>query len=241
MAYRGDFFMSVVIMIVAELIMPLLSILIYRNGASFPGWSLNEVLLLQAVFMMSKGIALPLFIGMVFNILYLVSQGSFDVLLLRPRSTLFIVITRSLNVQDFSKFFGGLIFFIVALLHLDRPDQGRWLGFVLLFLVSLLIMFAITVLMAACVVRWIGSYRIFDIYERVTNFGFYPGTIYASPIKATISYVLPIAMIAYFPAAFLLGKPVDGMQYAIIASFGFLAVSLWVWTAVLKKYTSAGG
>ncbi len=59
MAYRGDFIMSMLIMMVVELFGPLVTLLIYHNGASFPGWQRHEVLLLQGVFLLSRGIAFP--------------------------------------------------------------------------------------------------------------------------------------------------------------------------------------
>ena len=54
MAYRADFFMSIFIMMIVEMFGPLITLLIYSNGASFPGWQQHEVLLLQGVFLLSR-------------------------------------------------------------------------------------------------------------------------------------------------------------------------------------------
>lgn len=54
MAYRADFFISILIMLAVEAFMPLVTYLIYKNGASLPGWNMYEALLIQGVFMLSR-------------------------------------------------------------------------------------------------------------------------------------------------------------------------------------------
>src|SRR5690242_8307395 len=60
MAYRSHFFLSVILLIAGDLLVPMITLLVYRSGASFPGWSLHEALLIQGVFGLAKGIAFPL-------------------------------------------------------------------------------------------------------------------------------------------------------------------------------------
>ena len=61
LAYRGDLYISMFVTLLGEAVLPLITLLIYRSGASFPGWSLGEAMLVQAVFMLAKGIAYPFF------------------------------------------------------------------------------------------------------------------------------------------------------------------------------------
>jgi len=61
MAYRADFFISILIMLIVEAFGPLVTYLVYKNGASLPGWSMYEALLIQGVFMLSRGISFPFF------------------------------------------------------------------------------------------------------------------------------------------------------------------------------------
>src|SRR5690606_27676362 len=83
MAYRSHFFLSVLLLIIGDLVVPLITLLIYQSGASFPGWSLHEALLVQAIFVLGKGVAFPFFFGMVGTTLSLVREGTFDLLLLK--------------------------------------------------------------------------------------------------------------------------------------------------------------
>src|SRR5690606_34729587 len=90
MAYRADFAISVVMMLIGDMMVPLVTLLIYTSGASFPGWELHEVIMIQAVFTLAKGIAFPFFFGIVGNTLNHVREGSFDLILIKPRGALFM-------------------------------------------------------------------------------------------------------------------------------------------------------
>ena len=41
-AYRADFIMGSIITLLSNILFPLVTVLIYANGASFPGWNMWE-------------------------------------------------------------------------------------------------------------------------------------------------------------------------------------------------------
>jgi len=241
MAYRGDFFISIFIMLIGELVAPLTMFLIYRNGATFPGWNLYEVLLIQAIFLISKGIASPLFFGIIFNTLSKVRDGSFDILLLKPHSALFMTMVTAFDSEDIGKLIGGIAIFTIAITNLQMPGIFQWLQFFLLMLLSIITLFSFTLIMAGTVFKWVGNGRVFEIYDSVTNFGLYPTSIFSKTVQLIITSIIPVAIIGFLPAATLLGKPSSGIFAAVVSSFIFLLFSLWFWNFMLEKYTSAGG
>lgn len=241
MAFRADFFIAFSIMLVSELFLPFISILIYEKGVSFPGWSLYEVLLIQSIFVMSKGISFPIFIGMVFNIIHNVRMGTLDIMMIRPQPLLFTMLTNNIVVHDFGKFFGGIALFIFAMYHLPAPGFLDWLQFIGLFLLSLAIIFAFTVLFSVYSVRFLGSYHVFSLIDPVANFGMYPISIFTTPIKVIISSIIPVAVIGFLPASSLLHRTPDGLYITVAVAILFVAGSLYLWSRTLSKYTSAGG
>ena len=106
MAYRGDFLMSMLIMMIVEFSGPVITLIIYGNGASFPGWSQYEVLLLQGIFLLSRGISFPFFMGIVWNTIQRVQEGTFDLLLIKPRSILLMSIVTAFDSEDLGKLIG---------------------------------------------------------------------------------------------------------------------------------------
>ena len=241
MAYRGDFIISTTMMFIVEFIVPLVTYLVYKSGASFPGWSLYEVLLIQGVFLLAKGIASPTFFGMIFNTLGRVREGTFDLLLIKPRSTLFMLIVTAFDSEDLGKLAGGIILFTISLAHLPPPSWWQWLQFLLLLVLSLVVLFSFSLLMSGSVFKWVGNSRVYEIFDSVTSFGLYPISIFSKALQTIITWVIPITLIGSYPAAVLLGKPSGGVVGACVASIIFLSVSLSFWRFMLKSYTSAGG
>ncbi|WP_219833986.1 ABC transporter permease [Paenibacillus sp. R14(2021)] len=241
LAYRGDLYFSMLVTLLGETVLPLITLLIYRSGASFPGWSLSEVMLIQAVFMLAKGLAYPFFFGMVYNTLDRVQDGTFDVLLLKPRSALFMTLVTGFSIDGLGRLLGGLALFLIALTGVHVPGAAAWLGFIMLMVMSVCILFASALFMSGMLFHWVGSSRVYEIHDSITAFGRYPRTIYAKPLQWILTYVLPVAMIAFLPASTLLGRANAGLAGAIAFSVVFLAAGLLFWHGMLRKYSSAGG
>lgn len=241
MAYRADFFFCCVMIFISELIFPLLTMLIYSTGGSFPGWNLSEVMVLQGVFMLSKGTANLLFFGVVYNTLSRVREGTYDLLMIKPVSTLYISVASGFEPDSIGTVAGGLMVIAYSLKNLSQPLIMEWLRFVLIFFMSVLVMFAFAVLMAATVFKWVGNSRIYEIFDNITAFGNYPRSIFSKSFQNIISFVIPVGIIAFYPASALLGKDVSGLLPSIFICVLFLLLSLAVWRFMLSRYTSAGG
>lgn len=241
MAYRADFFFCCVMIFISELILPLLTMLIYSTGGSFPGWSLSEVMVLQGVFMLSKGTANLLFFGVVYNTLSRVREGTYDLLMIKPVSTLYISVASGFEPDSIGTVTGGVLVVIYSLRKLSQPLLTEWMRFVLIFFLSVLVMFAFAVLMAATVFKWVGNSRIYEIFDSITSFGNYPRSIFSKSFQNIISFVIPVGIIAFYPASALLGKDVSGILPSVFICVLFLLLSLAVWRFMLSRYTSAGG
>ncbi|MBH5319877.1 ABC-2 family transporter protein [Paenibacillus sp. GSMTC-2017] len=240
-AYRSHFFLSLFLMIAGDLLVPMLTLLVYSSGVSFPGWSLHEALLIQGIFGLAKGIAFPLFFGMIGSTLSLVREGTFDLLLLKPRPTLFMTILHGLDPEDFGRLFSGGILFGYALSGLESPTVGGWLQFAGLFMASLAVLCAFSLFMSGILFKWVGGSRVYDMFDSITSFGLYPGTIYAKSFQQLTTYVIPVALIAFIPAKALLGRAGWETLWAAIVGILFLAVGIAFWQRMLRSYTSAGG
>ncbi|NLD48595.1 MAG: multidrug ABC transporter permease [Clostridiaceae bacterium] len=241
MAYRADFFISTFIMLLVEFMTPLVTYLIYRNGASLPGWSMYEVLLIQGIFLLSRGIAFPFFFGIVWNTIDRVREGTFDLLLIKPRSVLHMAIITGFDSEDIGKLLGGLVLFTAALLNLPFPGISEWLKFIAIFFVSLVVMFGFAIILAGLGIVWVGNYRVYEIFFSISNFGMYPASIFSKLFQTIITSVLPISMLGFVPASVLLGKPAEGTIHSVLTSFVFLFASLLFWKTMLARYTSSGG
>lgn len=240
-SYRADFFFSAIMIFIAELIVPFITLLIYRTGVAFPGWPVNEALLLQGVFILSRGAANLLFFGLVWNTLDRVREGTYDLLLIKPGSTLFLSIATGFEPDSIGVIVSGLAISVFSLSKLPEPGIINIAAFLLLFLLSLIVLFSFALLMSGSVFKWVGNSRIYEIFDSIASFGNFPRTIFSRAFQTIISYIIPIAVIGFLPASALLGKRTDGILATTFICFVFLFISSVFWKKMLSKYTSAGG
>src|SRR5690606_27351070 len=241
MAYRSHFILSVLLLIVGDLVVPLVTLLVYRSGASFPGWTLHEALLVQAVFVLAKGIAFPFFFGMVGTTLSQVREGTFDLLLLRPRPVMFMSMLSGFDPDDFGRLVSGSVLFAFAMQGIVIPGGAAWVQFSLLFIASIAILYSMSLFLSGILFRWVGSSRVFDIFDAVSGFGMYPGTIFSKALQNVFTYILPIGLIAFVPASALLGREGWGSLWTLASAAALVLLGIVYWNRMLKNYTSAGG
>lgn len=241
MAYRVDFFLSIVIMLFEEMLAPLITILVYHNGASFPGWSVYEALLIQSIFLLAKGIAFPFFFGIVWNTIERVRDGVFDLLLIKPKSVLFMAIVTGFDSEDLGKLCGGITLFVLSISRIPAPGILEWVQFGALFFVALVVLFGFALILAGLGIVWIGNFRVYEIFFSITNFGMYPAALFSKGLQTLITVIIPIAILGFIPATALLGKPATGTLEAVGSGIIFFGVSFLFWHWMLKKYSSAGG
>jgi ABC-2 type transport system permease protein len=242
MAYRFDFFSGIVVSLIGQMLLPIVTLIIYAAGASFPGWNYHEVLLIQSVFIMSTSVANTLFFGVVILVMEHIREGTFDLYLIKPAPVTLLAVGRSFSFEGVFVFAGGLALFIYALSALPIPGALAWVQFVLVFLLAVAVLLGITFLIAATLFKWVGNSRLFEVYESVIEFGRYPASIYSKSFRAVITYAVPVALLGTIPASVLL-KPgsVGGLLLAALFAFVFLGIGFAVWKLMLKSYSSTGG
>lgn len=241
MAYRGDFFISIVIMLFEEMLAPLITVLVYHNGASFPGWGMYEALLIQSIFLLARGIAFPFFFGIVWNTIERVRDGVFDLLLIKPKSVLFLAIVTGFDSEDLGKLVGGITLFTLSVSRIPSPGVMEWVQFAALFFIALIILFGFALILAGLGIVWIGNFRVYEIFFSITNFGMYPTGLFPKGLQTLITIIIPIAILGYLPATALLDRPAAGTLGSVAAGIIFFLFSFWFWHWMLKKYTGAGG
>src|SRR5690554_3769716 len=241
LAYRGNFLIRFFVMLLSDLLFPLVTLLVYGSGAAFPGWTLEEVLLIQGVFMIAKGFAYLFFFGLVWNIGEMVREGLFDLLLIKPCSVIHLAAATSFSLENSGSLLGGSGIFIYAVSKIPKPGLWEWAAFFLLFLLSLSVLFSFSLLMSGTLFKWVGNSRIYEIFNTITQFGLFPKTIYSRAFQNILTYLIPIAMIAFFPAAVLKGDKPEGLFLSAGICLVFLFAAKLFWHAMLKSYSSAGG
>lgn len=248
-AYRFDFFLGLGVNLLFEAVAPVVTWLIYRAsaGSGFPGWTLEEALVIQGVFLLARGLGFTVFQPLVWTVNNMVRSGTFEVVLLKPRNPLLVCMTRSVNLQSLGTAAGGALVTGWALSQCGGPGPGGWIAFALLLGMSLCVLFAFSLISAATLFVWVGNGRMEELLEALYQFARYPMGIYQAGLRLVLSVVIPLGALAWFPALALLGRL--GSPAEALATLGpglagaafFLALGLGLWNFMIRRYSGAGG
>jgi ABC-2 type transport system permease protein len=246
--YRVSFVLDLTGAFLISFIDFLAVLVIFHNVPQLDGWNVHEVALLYAVSSISFALT-DLAIGHLDQFPQLVRDGNFDVLLVRPRSTLYQVISSDFALRRLGKAIQGLTVLVYALgsLHIDWT-----VGRAALLIVSVpagSVIFASVWVVGACLAFWTtdgGEFTNAFTYGG-TFMAQYPIDIYSAWLRRFLAYIVPLAFVCYFPALYVLGKP-DPLGLPRILDFASplvaiaaAAVAGTIWQGAVRRYRSAGG
>ena len=241
LTYRLNFVLSMLITLLFNAFFPLVTILVYRAGASFPGWNIYEVLLMQSVFTLSNGLACIMFSGVLWTTMQHIREGSYEIVLLRPVNPLFFLIVSHFDPENAGLIIGGGALFAFSLAHTGIASFAAIPQFLFLFTAGFAVMAGMQMIMAATSFKWVGNSRIPEIFDSITAFGKYPATIFPRAVKSIATFIIPVGMIGFFPASALLGRLDPAAIFAVVPCILFLFLGIWLYQYMVKLYEGVGG
>ena len=241
LTYRLNFIMSMIITLGFNILFPLVTILIYGSGASFPGWSFFEVLLIQSIYTLSLGFACIAFSNVFWATMNHIRAGSYDVVLLRPMNPLFFLIATNFDTGSFGLVIGGGVLFGISLSQIGSVSLASVPLFLLLFAAGFAVMAGTQMIMAATAFKWVGNGRLPEILDSILTFGKYPLNIFPQAVKGVTTFIIPVSMIGFFPASALLGRAETLALFAVLPCILFMLFGIWLYHHMIRLYEGVGG
>ncbi|MBP0963988.1 MAG: ABC-2 family transporter protein [Oscillospiraceae bacterium] len=240
-AYRADFILGNFITLLSNIIFPLVTVLIYANGAEFPRWDMWEVLLIQSVFSMSSGASAMFCGGILWTTMDHIQSGSFETVLLKPLPPLFFIAAANFDTGSIGLFFGGLVMTVISALKTGMCKAENIPLFLLLFASGAAVMCGLDLIMAAISFKWVGNSCIPEIFDSIKEFGKYPLEIFPRGIQALSAIIIPVACVGFFPASALLGRLDTRAFISVLPCLLFFLFGIWLYDRMIKLYEGVGG
>jgi len=216
---------------------------IFSQIPTLGGWGFYEILFIYGFAQIPRGLD-HMFTDLIWLLANdMVIEGSFDRYLLRPIHPLFHLCADRFQQDGLGELVVGIIIVSVSAPHLSFISAPL---LVPLFVVSVLlgmVIYTSVKLFFASLAFWIkDSGPVLQVAYNTAEFAKYPVGIYNAPIRFILTYILPFAVIAYYPAAAFLGKePLwrsIGLE-AIVAAVSWI-VSYGLFKRGMNRYESAG-
>jgi ABC-2 type transport system permease protein len=169
----------------------------------------------------------------------MIVNGDFDLVLVRPISALFRVLMGGADVTDLITIPPLIILttYYGALLH---PMFYQTIIYLVLLANGFLIATAFHIIVLSFAIVTLEVDHTTMIYRDLTSLGRLPVDIYQQPLRAFLTYLIPVGIMITLPAKAMMGLVgPSGILIALLVGIIFVFVSLKFWNYALTKYSSA--
>lgn len=242
MQYKMSFFLSAVGQFLVSFNVFLGIYFMFGRFHEVKGYSYSEVLLCFSVVLMEFSVAecfargFDAFSGMV-------RQGEFDRIMVRPRSPVLQVLGSKFELTRIGRFAQALVMFVYGVGHC--PAAWTWTRVLTVFLMvfgGVLLFCGIFMVYAAlCFFTLEGLEFMNVLTDGAKEHGKYPFDVYGKRILQICTFVVPYALVQYFPLQYVLGRTDQWqLMFCPFGTVPFFLICYGVWRFGVRHYQSAG-
>lgn len=241
MEFRVDFYFRIVMDCIFYFIQFLFFNIIYEHTSLLAGWNMQQMYIFIAAYIFIDAAKMTVFANNCWWFPVYVNRGDLDYYLTKPVSTLFFLSFREFAANSFLNLVisCGILVYAIQVYPEDLSNFKIFI-FILLLINGTVLNYLMHLLFLISVF-WTHSPRGFsDVFWSISHSLERPDRMYTGFIKFLFTYILPFALMASFPAKFLLEA---NQWHLLITIFGmtafFFILVLIFWRQGLKNYTSA--
>ena len=217
--------------------------LVFEQIPNLQGWTLEQLIFIYGFAQIPRGID-HLFTDNIWMIAWrLVISGDFDRYMLRPMNVFFQVICEKLQPDALGELLVG---FILLGISMSKGILIVDAAHIVLFVISIFagaIIYTSIKLFFSTLSFWVKQSGPFlQVAYEMADFAKYPIEIYAKPVQFILTWIIPFAFVAYFPASyFMIEKSAlgtIGVECVIATVFWIVAYRFFNYG--ISKYESAG-
>ncbi|AGM99203.1 ABC transporter permease [Streptococcus iniae] len=241
MEYKVDFFVGVLGVFLTQGLNLLFLKVLFQHIPSLEGWKFQEIAFIYGFSLIPKGIDHLFFDNLWALGQRLVRKGDFDKYLTRPISPLFHVLVETFQVDALGELLVGIFLLSTSFSSIDWS-----LTKMMLFIVSIpfaTLIYTSLKIATASIAFWTKqSGAVTYIFYMFNDFAKYPMSIYNHFLRWLISFIIPFAFTAYYPASYFLKGENAAFNVGglCLVSLLFIGIALQLWKKGLDAYESAG-
>ncbi len=217
--------------------------LVFEKIPNLNGWSFDEIVFIYGFAQLPRGID-HLFTDNIWLLSSpMIVRGNFDRYLIRPINPLFHLIADRFQPDALGELIVGCSLITISL---SRLHLSLGLIDIMLMLFAVLcgsVIYTSIKLFFASLAFWIkDSFSIMHLTYMTSEFAKYPLSIYSKPIQIAISFIIPFAFAAFFPASYFVNKAnfIESIGTGLIVAIVSFCIAYFTWLQGIKVYESAG-
>lgn len=220
---------------------------ITRQFGAIDGWKFEDMTMLYGLNLFTYSIAGVLFWYTVFHLDEEITSGNLDSYLIRPMGLVKQMICRRFGDTFLGQIVVTLIFMVSAIAKIDyQMTAFSYIYLVFAVLGGVLIQSGAMIILGSLSFWMLRSSDLADIvYYDMRTFVHYPLSIFPAFIRIVLTYVLPWAIINYYPSLIILNKVQTTEEFVLgilspVIGILFFLLSLFVFNRGLRRYSGSG-
>ncbi len=242
MQYKVSFFLTMLAQFFVSFEVFLGVYFMFQRFHSVEGFTYSQVLLCYSAVLFQFYLAEFFFRGFD-RFASMLGNGQFDRILVRPRNTVFQVITSQMDFTRMGRLLQGFVLLPYAMATAGVEwNFLRVLTLLFMILGGTLLFAGIFVLGATLSFFTTAGLEVVNVFtDGVKEHGKYPLSIYGKRVLEFCTFVIPYALVRYYPLLYLLGRSTDLLYVflPLIAS-AFLIPCWLLWRFGVRHYRSTG-
>lgn len=176
----------------------------------------------------------------VYRFRFMVVEGTFDYVLLKPINSLFRVLFGGADILDVFMLIPIVLAIIYVSLKMPPVTLFNLVIYLLLIINSLVLTTAFHIIVAAIGILTTTVDHTIMIYRDITSTGRIPVDIYREPVRGLLTFIIPVGIIMTFPVKALMGLlSFQGILISFLLGIFIFWASVRFWKYALTKYSSA--
>ncbi len=239
--YKANFWMMTVSGIAMRGIFYLAVMILYNNLPDIAGWRAGELYLIMSYLFLSEGLCTIMFDG-VWHLSRLVATGTFDVMLARPVSPLYQLLSDQIGLQGFGIIPLGLVTFVMSMLTLQWLTPLNILLSLLFLACGVVLRMSSTLLFVSAIfyVPPGSNLNVSFLAHSVGEYARYPLNIYPFWMRAILLFVIPMAFAGYVPTLILRDMNLWLLLALPVMTLVYFLVARAVFYRGIRRYESMG-
>ncbi len=240
--YKKAFALSLFFKMLSAISALISIVFLFDKFGSIAGYSFEDVLICFVMSFLGFSLA-ECFFRSFDHFDRILSDGEFDRLLVRPRSIILQVLGVEVEFNRIGRAVVAIAIFIVLLIkrpELLQPDKA--IALLLMIIGNVVIYAALFILKAGITFFTVQGLEIMNIFtDGARDLTQYPLNIYQEWIQKFLTFILPIALVNYYPLLYVIGKSNNKFYIILpIVAMLFIIPCYGVWRIGLKRYKSIG-
>jgi ABC-2 type transport system permease protein len=214
---------------------------IFQHTDSVGGWQAAELVALVGVFHMVRGAIRSVVQPSMEAFMDSVRKGTLDFVLTKPEDAQLLVSFQRIALWSLTDLVMGAVVLILALGALEAEvGWGQAVGLAVALLSGAVIVYSFFLILATFAFWFVKVENILVIFQSMYQAGQWPVGIYPTPLRLTLTFLVPVAFAVTVPAEAAVGRmsPMT-LLFAVGLAAGLFMGARWFWRIGIRHYSGA--